>query len=357
MTNEIQALSSLIKKSRVHFYKPIQIAEILYRNRVSDLNIDNLESYRSVSKRWRDDVSVRLVGSVCTSSSRFQDNVFDANAIPPSTLVTLAKINRENNGLVEAYIYQSLIAKMNDLGDIHAYLSNTSVELFNLNKLLDMFGNNPGLRRSMDKVYEIVAYALFDSVIDELDVRISISVNSLNSRLTTDFAVFTQKIFGLDPDNSSRVEKAKVFRVGATNANDGGLDLWSNFGPAIQVKHFTVNASHMNSITSTVKAEKFIVVCTDAEKDIISSVLHQAGTYPKVQSIVTLTDLSNWYKITSDPVYKDTLGVNLIRTLLNEFEYEFPSNRELPAFLTERGYDLIALPDSWHRAKEESVNA
>lgn len=57
MTIEKQALDSLIKKSRVHFYKPIQIAEILHRNRVDGLNVDDLNNYRSPSKRWRDEVS------------------------------------------------------------------------------------------------------------------------------------------------------------------------------------------------------------------------------------------------------------------------------------------------------------
>lgn len=258
--------------------------------------------------------------------------------------------------MIEAYIYQSLIAKMNDLGDIHTYLTKTTINTFSLEKLLDLFSNNPGLRRSMDKVYEIVAYALFETVIDALDVQISLSMNSLNDKLISDFALFTEKIFGLNPDKTTRIEKAKVFRVGATNANDGGLDLWSNFGPAIQVKHFTINANHLGSITSTVKAEKFIVVCMDAEKEIINSVLHQAGAYPKVQSIVTLTDLINWYNIALSPDYEKAIGSNLIKTLLNEFEYEFPSNKELPAFINERGYDLFILPDSWQQSKESFSN-
>ncbi len=31
-----KALDSIIKKSRVHLYKPIQLAEILYNNRISN---------------------------------------------------------------------------------------------------------------------------------------------------------------------------------------------------------------------------------------------------------------------------------------------------------------------------------
>ena len=39
-----KALDLVIAKSRVHLYKPIQIAEILYRDRVhNDINLLNLE--------------------------------------------------------------------------------------------------------------------------------------------------------------------------------------------------------------------------------------------------------------------------------------------------------------------------
>ena len=40
----------------------------------------------------RDAVCVSLIGRICTSSQKFQDNLFEANAIPHSTLVELAKL-------------------------------------------------------------------------------------------------------------------------------------------------------------------------------------------------------------------------------------------------------------------------
>jgi hypothetical protein len=47
------ALDSLIIKSRVHLYKPIQIAEILHRDRVNgDIDLAKLETYRNPSKAW-----------------------------------------------------------------------------------------------------------------------------------------------------------------------------------------------------------------------------------------------------------------------------------------------------------------
>jgi len=340
------ALDGVIRKSRVHFYKPIQVAEILYRNRVGNLDVGSLENYRSPSKRWRDDVSMLLVGSVSTSSSKFQDNIFDENAVPPRHIATLSKFNKENGGLVEAYIYLSMRAKMSDVKDIHSYLSGTDSANFQLLDMLNLFSNNPGLVRSMDKVYEIVAYSLFASIIDALDVRVSLSINSTNDRLLKDFADFTSKVVGI-MEGTSQTQKAKVFRVGATNANDGGLDLWANYGPAIQVKHFTINSGHLESITSRVQADKFIVVCTDAEEEIIRSVLQQSGTYPKVQSIITLSDLGRWYQKAFSQEYSGSLGKPLLALLLEEFEFEFPSNREFPEFIATRGYSEVELLPDW----------
>lgn len=79
-----KALDNLIKKSRVHLYKPIQIGEILYHSRVyNDVDLDDLESYRNASKHWRDEITEILLGRVCSSSARFQDDLFNENAIPP----------------------------------------------------------------------------------------------------------------------------------------------------------------------------------------------------------------------------------------------------------------------------------
>ena len=56
-------LDTVIKKARVHLYKPIQIAEILYRDRtVGDVDLDDLETYRTLSRRWRDKVCMKFSG-------------------------------------------------------------------------------------------------------------------------------------------------------------------------------------------------------------------------------------------------------------------------------------------------------
>ena len=49
-----QAIDKVIAKARVHLYKPIQIAEILHRDRTETgiiIELDNLETYRNMSKK------------------------------------------------------------------------------------------------------------------------------------------------------------------------------------------------------------------------------------------------------------------------------------------------------------------
>ena len=63
-TTAKQLLDVFLAKQRVHWYKPVQIAEILYRKRIDPNSVDilDLETYRTKSKKWRDDITMELLG-------------------------------------------------------------------------------------------------------------------------------------------------------------------------------------------------------------------------------------------------------------------------------------------------------
>ena len=44
----------------------------------------------------------------------------------------------------------------------------------------------------------------------------------------------------LDVNEHRAKQDARVYRVGVTNAADRGLDMYSNWGPAIQIKHLSL---------------------------------------------------------------------------------------------------------------------
>ncbi len=125
------------------------------RKQLAQIEIEELDTYRTVSRRWRNEVSLRLVGRKSTSSARYQDDVFNDNAMPPHLLVILDEENKQREGIVEAYIYHKLNNRLQDVTDAYNYLNQSSVDTFSLQSFLDYFKNRPGLKRSVDKAYEI----------------------------------------------------------------------------------------------------------------------------------------------------------------------------------------------------------
>lgn len=337
-----KALDAVIKKSKVHFYKPIQIAEILYHNRMfRDIDFADLETYRTKSKKWRDTVCIELLGRKCTSSSKFQDNLFDNNAIPPSIMVILGEENERTDGAVEAYIYRHFTNKYTQLENALNYCLEATKENFYVKKLIDSFWNEPGLKRSLDKIYEIVVYALFSTLVNTMDMKVEVAIDRSKVELLSEFEDFTKKVMCLDIQHMSHTQDAHVYRVGVTNAADRGLDMYSNWGPAIQIKHLSLDVELAEDIVNSVSSDRIVIVCKDAEEDVIVSLLTQIGWQSHIQSIVTENNLITWYEKALRGKYSHLLGENLLATLAEEIALEFPSVDRIPPILKERHYEKI----------------
>ncbi|MDP2704768.1 MAG: HaeII family restriction endonuclease [bacterium] len=343
-----QALDTIIRKSRVHLYKPIQIAEILYHHRIDkDLDLSELQSYRNISKRWRDDVSNLLVGRHSTSSQKFQDNIFEANAMPPALLVELGQINSKGKGFIEAYIYKALEARLSSVREIETYIKSSTPEAFSLKELVSFFQTTPGLRRSIDKMYEILVYALFATIVRALKAEVTLEIGNKDAEILKDFERFIKMVLGIDSKQTRLILPAALYRVGVTNAADRGLDIWANFGPAIQVKHLTLTPELMEDIVDSVTADRIVIVCLDTERESIEALLLQVGWGERIQGIITINDLDDWYKLCLSKKYRDNLGKNLLKDVQREFDAEFPSSKGIKPFVESRGYDKIVLPSDW----------
>lgn len=336
-------MDTVIKKSRVHLYKPIQVAEILYRDRVyKDIELGSLEDYRTRSKKWRDDVSLALLGRVCTSSGRFQDDLFNDNATPPAVLEVLGRENRRTKGAVEAYIYSKFTDRHKQLSSALSYCLDGDTESFEVKKFIDSFWNEPGLRRSLDKVYEIVVYALFSTLVDAMNLEVEVTVKEDAYPLLKEFEDFTQKVMCLDSTAPQHIQEARVYRVGVTNAADRGLDMYSNWGPAIQIKHLSLDLSLAERIVNSVSSDRVVIVCKDAEKDVIVSLLTQMGWRSHIQSVVTENDLVSWYEKALRGSYSGQLGERLLYCLASEIVEEFPSVDRTPEIIKKRHYEQIS---------------
>jgi len=345
--NAADAIAKIIRKSRVHFYKPIQIAEILHKNRTEKWPINDLQDYRNISKRWRDEVSQLLVGRVSTSSQKFQDNLFEANAMPHEALVKLAQMNRDGNGFVEAYVYRQLEHKLRSVHLIHDYITKRTPSTFRLPDLLGLLTKSPGLKRSIDKAYEITVYALFSTIVRALKVNVTVAIQNPEPELLRDFEAFLRAVLGLTPERTSITFKANLYRGGVTNAADRGLDMISNFGPAVQVKHLSLTEELADDIVEGIAAHKIVIVCKDADQSTISRIFKQLGMAERIQGIVTLSDLNRWYSLCMGEKYAEELGKNLIKDLEREFSSEFPTCEHIGPFIAKRRYDKIPLPAGW----------
>lgn len=256
----------------------------------------------------------------------------------------LSKENLRTNGAVEAYIYKRFTNKHDQLSDALAYCLDATKESFDVKAFIDSFWNEPGLKRSLDKIYEIVVYALFSTLVEALNLQVEISVSEDHFDILGEFEDFTKKVMCLDFSNPTHIQDARVYRVGVTNAADRGLDMYSNWGPAIQIKHLSLDVTLAQNIVSSVSSDRIVIVCKDAEKEIIVSLLTQIGWRSHIQSIVTESDLVNWYEKALRGKYSDLIGNNLIGTLCSEIVEEFPSVDDVPEILKTRHYERISDP-------------
>ena len=345
-----QSLDKVIAKARVHLYKPIQVAEILYRDRVEkDINLADLETYRNVSKRWRDIICSRFLGRTSTSSARYQDDIFNENAIPPQVLGVLGEENRKSKGIVEAYIYSRFTERFTQMSTGLNYCLSHEKGDFQIDEFLALFWNEPGLRRSIDKIYEIVVYALFSALVECLNVKIQVSSDKSKNAILQEFEDFAQRVLNLSVNQNSITLNARINRVGVTNAADRGLDMWANFGMAIQIKHLSLTEELAENIVSSVSADRIVIVCKDSEEKLIVSLLNQIGWKSKIQSIVTENDLKKWYEKALRGKFASETGNLLLSKLKSEIQVEFPAtnNVDFANFQKQRKYDKIKMKGLW----------
>ncbi len=341
-------LDLIIGKSRVDLYRPIHIAEVLYRSRtVGDFNIAKLETFQNPSLRWRNEVTQKLAGKVSTSSARYQHDVWSETAMPLEFLIVLDVENKKTNGAIEKYIYARYGERQGTVSSVISAIKESAPEKFKLENLLELFVKESGIRRSIDKAYEIVVYSLFETIISALEAKVKVSVSESSKPILQEFSDLAIVLLGVDENDLSWEQNAHIFRVGVTNAADRGLDMWANFGVAVQVKHLTLNEKLANSISNQVESDSLVIVCKDAEANVIETVLKQIGYGARVRGIVRESDLIKWYEKCLRGKFRDKLAKPLLERLLDGFEAEFPFSTTLAEFLESRDYDNLEVSDFW----------
>lgn len=343
-----ERLNYIIKIGRVDLYKPIQIAEVLFHSRtVGNIDALDLATYQNPSLKWRNEITLRLSGKISTSSARYQHDVWNPTAMPPNVLAILDTENKATNGAVERYIYLRYNERQGTVTNVISAIKNSSSDNFQLETLLNLFVTQSGIRRSIDKAYEIVVYSLFETIITSIEAKVKVSVLETSKPILQEFSDLTKVLLGIDDDDLSWEQQAHIYRVGVTNAADRGLDMWANFGVAVQVKHLTLNEKLANNISDQVESDSIIIVCKDAEAKVIETVLKQIGWGKRVRGIIKESNLVEWYERCLRGKFKSKLAEPLMKRLLISFESEFPHSLTLSEFLEERDYTNLRVPEMW----------
>lgn len=341
-------IDGLFKTSSLYAFRLIRIAEILHRHRtMGGFDLLELIEYERQSIEWGDYISNDFFGCLPTSKQINRRELFEANAMPPTLLAQLGMINKKGKGFVEAYVYKALEARLSSVRGVESYIKSSTADAFSIRELVTLFQTTPGLRRSIDKMYEILVYALFATIVRALKAQITLEIGNKDAEILKDFELFIKMVLGIDSKQTKLVLPAALYRVGVTNAADRGLDMWTNFGPAIQVKHLTLTPELVEDITDNIPADRIVIVCLNAERESIEALLKQVGWSERIQGIITINDLDDWYKLCLSKKYSGNLGANLLKDVQREFDAEFPSSREIVPFMAKRGYDKIVLPSDW----------
>ncbi len=172
-------------------------------------------------------------------------------------------------------------------------------------------------------------------------MTIDISVSENKIEILHEFEDFAQKVMCLDCQNLVHSSFAHVYRVGVANAADRGLDMYSNWGPAIQIKHLVLSEELAESIVDSVSSDRIVIVCKEAESRLIVSLLNQIGWKSKIQSIVTEDDLVAWYEKALRGTYSAEMGNRLLATMCEQIAIEFPSIGQGQNIISDRNYKAI----------------
>lgn len=337
----LEKLQALIARSRVHMYKPIQVAEVLYHHRTDKTQIiDPLDrnTYRKQSKRWRDAVSLELLNSRSSSSAKYQDALWDETEIPPNVLMALATCNVEHDGAVEQYIYRKFAESMEAVSVLLASIDIDDPASFDVNGALEYFESSEPLRRSVDKVYEVIVYAVLQTAVSAVGSTVTVTFDG-ESSLAAALSPLLERVMGVSLPAGARSVPAEFFRAGVTNAADRGLDMWGNFGPAVQVKHRDLSIEMARDITQGLDTSQVIIVCRGASDDAVMDVLTDPLLAPKVRAVITEDDIVNAYEsmLRGEASH---LGGPLLSRLKESLLAEFPQSQTLSHFLESRGYTI-----------------
>lgn len=321
-------------------FKPVRTAEIMFHHRTdpSMLNLADYESYRCLSKRWGDEVSQLLIGARSCSNAAWQSNLF-SRAETPDVLVVLGPENRRRNGIIEAHIYRRLMTMQTAIAEVVAELARPCKAAFSLSQLLRRCRKEPALRRVMQRVFEIAAYAVLDVFVEGLGVVVNVQVPSERLALLDHDDEFIAKVLGSPRSRLPVRQAGQIARVGLVNAADGGMDVCSNFAFGAQVKHAVVGGAQVRAFLGRSDSPAQTLICRSAAIEHDDDATARAAA----TRVISEADLIAWSDLIARGRFGPIAAQVLRAKIAGELRREFPGCQpgRFAEFMCSRGYDKL----------------
>ncbi len=121
----------------------------------------------------------------------------------------------------------------------------------------------------------------------------------------------------------------------------------------MQVKHLNLSEDLAEDVSSSVSADRIVIVCKDAEKRIVDRVCNQLGISGRIQAVITQSDLVRWYDKALRGEHANILAQDLLESLRAEFADAFPSSKTFEEFYRDRQYNKIKKSEQLFYEKDE----
>jgi hypothetical protein len=131
--------------------------------------------------------------------------------------------------------------------------------------------------------------------------------------------------------------------------------MWANFGPAVQVKHLTLDSQLAEGIVDQVESDHVVIVCRDADANVIRVITKQIGWGRRVRAIICESDMVKWYDKCLRGKFAAELGERLLKHLSEGFKAEFPHGAQIHDFMAERGYTALVPSKRWQAQTDRIV--
>jgi hypothetical protein len=203
-------------------------------------------------------------------------------------------------------------------------LKKSNTTTFNLPVFLDNCQRHELFKRKIDKVYEIIVYSFFETLINHLNTQIRTEFDRDAIQLIKDIGIAQNLFFNLDKKTVQLLPADNSCLGSGTRKKNKILQLRGGRYENIKVKYISLDTHIIPATTCNVLNEQILIVCKDSEKSKIRNIISHLGLLWNISTFISECTLIEWYHKCFTPKYIDSIGTALIKKFNVKFKKVFP---------------------------------